>query len=105
MIFRTSSSEKPSSSFDEVERLGEALAVRPVGAEEDALDADEVGERAQVLLVVRRDPHVPRGSCRAGRPGTTHGVWFACFLQPLHEQVHPVGAVLDARDAQRRVAV
>ena len=42
----------------EVERLGEALAVGPVGAEEDALDADEVGQRAQVLLVVRRDPHV-----------------------------------------------
>ena len=37
----------------EVERLGDALAVGPVGAEQDALDADEVGQR-------RRGP--PRGT-------------------------------------------
>ena len=31
----------------EVERLGDALAVGPVGAEQDALDADQVGQRAR----------------------------------------------------------
>ena len=44
--------------------------MRPVGAEQDALDADEVGERAQVLLVVRRRPTRGGGWCRAGPPRT-----------------------------------
>ena len=43
----------------EVERLGEAFSVRPVGAEEDALDPDEVGQRTEVLFAVGRDPEVP----------------------------------------------
>ena len=42
----------------EVDRLGETLAVGPVGAEEHPLDADEVGQGPDVLLVVRRDPDV-----------------------------------------------
>ena len=38
----------------------------------------------------------------SGASGKTHGVWFACFVQPLGQEVHPVGAVLDARDPERR---
>ena len=89
---------------EEVERLGEPFAVRPVGAEQDALDADEVGELAEVLLVVRRDPHVAADRLeRILREDPRRLVRL--LAQPLHEQRHPVGAVLDARDAQVRVAL
>ena len=38
--------------------IRESLAVRPVRAEQDLVDADGVGQQLHVVLVVRRDPDV-----------------------------------------------
>ena len=63
----------------EVERLGQALAVRPVGAEQDPLDADEIGQRVEVLLAVRRRSTRAGGSSRADRRRRpTASGWPAC---------------------------
>ena len=88
----------------EIERLRDAFAVRPVGTEQDPLDADQVGERA-------RGP--PRGTASARvSPHRVErilvevpGRLVRLLAQALHQQVQPVGAVLDARDAQPRMTV
>ena len=78
--------------------------MRPVGAEQQSLHSDEVGQLAQVLLVVGRDPHV--ATDRVERVLVEHRRHLVAHLvETLHQQRHPVGAVLDARDAQRGVPV
>ena len=58
MIRRTSSAEKPVEVLHEARRIGEPLGVRVVRAEDDPLRTDRVAQREQVVLVVRRHPHV-----------------------------------------------
>jgi len=87
----------------EIERLCDALPVRPVGAEQDPLDTDQLGQRLEVLLEVGRRPDVSAN--RVER------IFVECprrlvrlLAQSLGEQMEPGGAVLDARDAQARMA-
>ena len=100
----TDCSSKPPSSLLEVERLGDALTVRPVGAEEDSVDADELGESLEVLLEVGRAPDVPADGVERILGEDPRGL-VGLLAQMLHEPVQPVGAVLDAGDPKRRMAL
>ena len=85
----------------EVAGLGEPFGVRVVGAEQDALLADQPGERNDVLLVIRRHEHVATEDVAGPladpasepRAVATHAVHLVHHLQQVR---HPQRAVLDA---------
>ena len=94
MILRTISSGAPGQLVDVAGRVGEALGVGEVGAEQHVLLTDQLGQRAEVLLPERADVDValedrrpgPRGSpgasscrCRPGclRSGSTQLLPFS----------------------------
>ena len=99
MIRRWSSIEKLVDVVEEVLRLREPLAVRPVGAEQDALDRQVPGQLVDALLDERRDPAVlDELVLRVARVVAA----VAQVLERLQQRRHPGGAVLDVGHLQAR---
>ena len=68
MIRSTPSAPSGATSSRKSRGFGESFGVRVVGAEQDVLVADQLGERHDVLLVIRRHEHVaPEDVARVAR--------------------------------------
>ena len=93
---RARSSTKPAG-------LDEALGVRPVGAEQHVVDADQVGEAPDVVLVERRHPDV--AAERLDRvAGEGVGDLLVELGEPPEQLGHPARPALDGGDPHARVA-
>ena len=85
------------------QRVGEALGVGEVGAEEQSLDAEQVAQHHHVVLEVGRDPDVGEELLdRVALEGEGH---LAVGAPHVPEEFgHPHAAILDRQDAQAREA-
>ena len=88
---------------DERERIREAFGVRVVRAEDHAVRAELVAELREVVLVVRRDPHVVAHLLHRVHPVVRNRHLAERLLQRAQQERNPVRAALDRRDAQVRV--
>ena len=101
MMAFVSASSKVGMSFTKIGRVGQALGVGEVAAEEEPVDADGVLEHRHVVLVVRGDPHVLLELVhRVLLEGERH--LAAGVLEVAEEVGHPHGAVLDGRELAGR---
>ena len=86
---------------DERQRLRQPFGVRPVGSHQHVVDADELTELREVVLVERGNPHVaPEHLARV--VGERLRLLLVHLVQPFEHRAHPVGAGLDGDEADVR---